>query len=62
MLPERSMSMRASGDVEVVNSISSPVGGAGACADATPAKDTMHALIQIKKVKIFLDFIQPPYS
>jgi hypothetical protein len=61
MLPERSMSMRASGDVEVVNSISSPVGGAGACADEIPAKDTMHALIQIKKVKIFMNLIKPPY-
>jgi hypothetical protein len=57
MLPERSISISASGDVDVVNSISSPVGGAGACADDMPAKDRMHALIKIKNVKILVDFI-----
>ena len=61
MLPERSMSIRASGVVDVVNSISSPVGGVATCADETPRKERMHAVIQIKKVKIFLDLIQPPY-
>jgi hypothetical protein len=47
MLPERSMRIKASGDVDMVNSISSPVAAVGCAAEETPGNDTMHTLIQI---------------
>jgi hypothetical protein len=58
MLPDRSRTMRASGEVDVVKRASSPA--TGCWAFAVPEKRISKPVIR-KKYPIFLKFMEPPY-
>jgi hypothetical protein len=59
MLPDRSRTISASGATDVAKTASSPV--TGVAATATPGRNTIQNVMHMRKARIFVAFMGPPY-